>query len=162
MLLSWASISLAWHWMKSLTSVGCAVDTSSCYHVLNWFFLPKPAFLEFIWIFSSRNQLKINISYILSPNLTKRIPWNPAHQDLFKNTKGTIQFVLNFQLLFYLIFSEKIIQYSRTFALPVKKSLNQITMRPSSSSRAFQRHQEQELKHPHLVDLIPTFLHSEK
>jgi hypothetical protein len=35
------------------------------------FFLPKPGFLEFILIFSSRNHLKINISHILNPNLTK-------------------------------------------------------------------------------------------
>ncbi len=41
-----------------------------CYHVLNWFFLPKPGFLEFIWIFSDRNHFKINISHILNPNLT--------------------------------------------------------------------------------------------
>jgi hypothetical protein len=33
-----------------------------CCHVLNWLFLPKPGFLEFIWIFSGRNHLKINIS----------------------------------------------------------------------------------------------------
>ncbi len=30
-----------------------------CYHVFNWFFLSKPSLLEFIWIFSSRNHLKI-------------------------------------------------------------------------------------------------------
>ncbi len=41
------------------------------YHVLNRFFLPIPGFLEFIWIFSSKNQLNINISHILNPNLTK-------------------------------------------------------------------------------------------
>jgi hypothetical protein len=29
-----------------------------CYHVLNWFFLPKPGFLEFIRIFNTRNHLK--------------------------------------------------------------------------------------------------------
>jgi hypothetical protein len=40
---------------------------SKCYHVLNWFFLPKPEFWEFIWIFSGRNHLKINISHILNP-----------------------------------------------------------------------------------------------
>jgi hypothetical protein len=41
-----------------------------CYQVLNWFFLPKPGFLEFIWIFSGRNHFKINMSHILNPNLT--------------------------------------------------------------------------------------------
>jgi hypothetical protein len=42
-----------------------------CYHVFNWFILPKPGFLKFIWIFSGINHLKINISYILNSNLTK-------------------------------------------------------------------------------------------
>jgi hypothetical protein len=35
------------------------------------FFLPNPGFLEFIWIFSNKNHLKINIPHILNPNLTK-------------------------------------------------------------------------------------------
>ncbi len=96
-----------------------------CYHVLNWFFLPNLGFLEFIWIFSNRNHLKINISHILNPNLIKEIPLNPVHQDLSKNTKGTFQFLRTFQLWFNLIFSEKIIQYSRTFALQVQMSWNQ-------------------------------------
>jgi hypothetical protein len=60
----------------------------------------------------------------LNPNLTKSIPLNPSHQDLSKNTKGTFQ-LRNFQLSFNLIFSEKIIQYSRTFAPQVQTSWNQ-------------------------------------
>ncbi len=39
-----------------------------------------------------------------------------SHQDLSNNTKGTFQFLWNFQLRFNLIFSEEIILYSRTFA----------------------------------------------
>ena len=70
------------------------------------------------------------------------------------NTKGTFQFLRNFQLQFNLIFSEEIIQYSRTFAPQVQMSWNK-PMDPSSS-RAFQRHQEHDLKHPSLVDLITT------
>jgi hypothetical protein len=50
---------------------------------------------------------------------------NPAHQDLSNNTKGTFQFLWNFQPWFDLIFSEKIIQYLRTFALQVQTSWNQ-------------------------------------
>ncbi len=96
-----------------------------CYHSLKWFFLPKPGFLEFIWIFSSINCFKINISHILNPNLTKKIPLNPTHQDLSNNIKGTFQFVQNVQLWFNLIFSEKIIQYSKTFALQVQTSWKQ-------------------------------------
>jgi hypothetical protein len=41
------------------------------------------------------------------------------------NTKGIFQFPWNFQLLFNLIFSENIIQHSRTFALQVQMSWNQ-------------------------------------
>ncbi len=36
-----------------------------------WFFLSKPGFLEFIWIFSHGNHFKISIPHILNPNLTK-------------------------------------------------------------------------------------------
>jgi len=64
--------------------------------------------------------LKTNISHILNPNLTKKIPLNPAHQDLSKNTEGIFQFLRNFQLQFNLIFSEEIIQYSGTFAPQVQ------------------------------------------
>jgi hypothetical protein len=66
-------------------------------HSLNWFFLPKPDFLEFISNFSDSNHFKINISHILKPNLTKQIPLNPAHQDLSNKIKGTFQFLQNFQ-----------------------------------------------------------------
>jgi hypothetical protein len=84
------------------TSVACAVGPSV---PTSWNsgFLPKPGFLEFIWIFSGRNYLKINISHILDPNLTKQVLLNPAHQDLCNNTKGTFQFLRNFQLRFNLI-----------------------------------------------------------
>ncbi len=81
-------------------------------------------FVLFIRIFSYRI-FKINIPHILNPNLTKLIPLNPAHQDLSNNTKGTLQFLRNFQLWFNLIFSEEIIQYSRTFAQQVQTSWNQ-------------------------------------
>jgi hypothetical protein len=45
--------------------------------------------------------------------------------DLSNNTKGTFQFLQNFQLQFNLIFSEEIIQYSRAFAPEVQMSWNQ-------------------------------------
>ncbi len=35
------------------------------------FSFQKPGFLEFIWIFSDKNHLKINICHILNPNFTK-------------------------------------------------------------------------------------------
>ncbi len=76
-------------------------------------FPSKPGFVEIIWIFSGMNHFKITISHILSPNLINQLPFNPAHQDLSNNTKGTFQFLWNFQLWFNLIFIEEIIQYSR-------------------------------------------------
>jgi hypothetical protein len=54
-----------------------------------------------------------------------QIPSNPAHQYLSNNTKGTFQFLQDFQVRFNLIFSEEIIQYSRTFAPQVQTSWNQ-------------------------------------
>jgi hypothetical protein len=86
-----------------------------CYHVLNWFFLPKPGFLEFIWIFNGENHLKIQyLSYSESKSyqinsikilLIKIFPTTPkAHSNSSKN----------FSYNFNLIFSEKFIQYSRT------------------------------------------------
>jgi hypothetical protein len=59
-----------------------------------------------------------------------------------------------FSIRFNLIFSEEIIQYSRTFAREVQMSWNG-AMHPSLS-KAFQRHQEHNLKHPGSVDLITT------
>ncbi len=74
-----------------------------CYHNLSWFFLPKPDFLEFIWIFSGRNHLKINTSHIHNQKLTKsktfalqvQMSWNqspctPSCWELSKDTKNTI------------------------------------------------------------------------
>ncbi len=43
----------------------------------------------------------------------------------FNNTKATSQILWNFQLWFNLIFSEEIVQYSRTFAPQVQASWNQ-------------------------------------
>jgi hypothetical protein len=74
---------------------------------------------------------------------------NLSHRDLSSNTKGTFQFLPNFQLRFNLIFSDEIIQYSRTFALQVKR-----VMEPSPCTPP--RHKERNLKHPGSVDLITT------
>ncbi len=70
-----------------------------------------------------------------------------GYQDLSNNTKGMFQLLQNFQLWFNFIFSEEIIQYSRC---PGTNPMHH------SSSRAFQTHQEHDLKHPGLVDLITT------
>jgi hypothetical protein len=53
------------------TSVACAVGTHVTTSSTDFSF-PKPDFLEFIWIFSARNHLKINnVSHILNANFTK-------------------------------------------------------------------------------------------
>jgi hypothetical protein len=99
--------------------VACAIGPSiTTGH--NWF-------LGFTWIFTDINHLKINICHILNPNLTNKIPSNPAHQDLANNTNGTFQFLrIIFQLQFNLIFGEESIQYSRTFTPQVQMSWNQV------------------------------------
>ncbi len=105
------------------TSVACAVGPSVATPSTEFSF--QNLFLEFIWIFSSRNHLEINISRILNPNLTKWIPLNPAHQDLSNKHQWHIPILQNFQQRFNFIFSEEIIQYSKTFALHVQTSWNQ-------------------------------------
>jgi hypothetical protein len=70
-------------------------------------------FFGIYWIFSGRNHLKINVSHILNPNLTKSIPIKSCSSRSFQHH----QFLWNFQLGFGLIFSEEIIQYSKTFTL---------------------------------------------
>ncbi len=97
-----------------------------CYHVLNWFSLPTPDFLEFIWIFSCRNHLKIKYLPYSESKSYQINSIKSSYQDLSNNTKVTFQFLRNFQLQvnLILIFSEKIIQYSIPFALQVQTSWN--------------------------------------
>jgi len=119
-------------------------------------FPSKTWFLEFNWIFSGRNHLKINISHILNPNFTKWISLNPAHQDLSNNTKGTFQFLWKFQLQFNLIFSDKLIWYSRTFAAQVKTSWNQAHAHLLTESFQKTPRTQSEASWFDLVDLIST------
>ncbi len=124
-----------------------------CYHVLNCFFPSKTwlfgIYLNFQWQKLLQNQyLPHSASKSYQINSVKSC----SYQDLSNNTKGTLQFLRNFQLQLNLIFSEKIIQYSRTCAPQVHGSK---AMHPSLL-RAFQRHQEHNLKHSGLMDLITT------
>ncbi len=57
------------------------------------FSLPKPDLLKFIWIFTGKNHLKINISHIRNPNLPNKLCWillinvfptPKAHSNSFK------------------------------------------------------------------------------
>jgi hypothetical protein len=65
-----------------MTNVACAVGPSVTTYSTDF---------SFQNLFSGRNHLKINISPFPNPNLTKRIPLDPVHQDLSNNTKGTFQ-----------------------------------------------------------------------
>ncbi len=90
------------------------------------------------FLHSESKSYQINSIKILLINIFPTTP--KAHSNSSKK----------FQLRFNLIFNEKIIQYSRTFAPQVQTTWNQ------AHARAFQRHQEHDLKHPRLVDLITT------
>ncbi len=85
-------------------------------------FPSKTWFFRIYLNFQGQKSLK---NQFLTYSESKWIPLNPAHQDLSSNTKGTFQFLQNFQLWFNLIFSEEIIQYSRTFAMQVQTPWNQ-------------------------------------
>ncbi len=84
-----------------------------------------PSKTWFFGIYLNFQQQKSLKNQYLPHSESKSYQMNSAHQDLSKNTKGTFQFLRNFQLRLDLIFSEEIIQYSRTFALQVQTSWNQ-------------------------------------
>jgi hypothetical protein len=92
---------------------------------------PQLIFPSKTWFFgiylNFQQQKSLKNQYL--PQFQSKSYWiNPiktSHQDLSNNTKGTFQFLQNFQLWFNSIFNEKIIQYSRTFALQVQTSWNQ-------------------------------------
>jgi hypothetical protein len=92
--------------------VACAVSPSVTMFSTEFSFqnLVFEIYLNFQWKKSLKNQY-------LPHSKSKSYQINsihPAHQGLSNNTKGTFQFLRNFQLQFNLIFSEKIIQYSKT------------------------------------------------
>jgi hypothetical protein len=98
-----------WHLDDAWEYLWYSPNTSSL--IISWFFLPKPGFLKFIWIFSGKNHLKISISYLLKSKSyqIKIFPTTPkAHTNSSK---------FSAMIWFNLIFREEIIQYSKTFAL---------------------------------------------
>jgi hypothetical protein len=98
------------------------------WRVSSWAAKSKSALTLLLFSFFFLGDSKSRFWKFISSTLVWPVPLAqvlPRHQDLSKNTKGTFQFLRNFQLLFNLIFSEEIIQYSRTFALQVQKSWNQ-------------------------------------
>ncbi len=94
-----------------------------CYRVLNWFFLPKPGFLEFIFEFSAVEITEKSTS----PTFWIQILSNKFHSILrikiFPSTPNA--HFKSSEIFSYLIFSEEIIQYSRTFAPQVQTLCNQ-------------------------------------
>ncbi len=120
------------------------------HHVLNWFFLPKPQFWEFIWIFSSRNhQLKINISHILKSKSYQINSMKSCSSRSFQETPkahSNSSEIFNYYLFsFNFIFSEKKSFNIQELLHCQSKSHGTKPMHPFLS-RAFQRHQEQELE----------------
>jgi hypothetical protein len=99
------------------TSVACALDPSVT--------VVSTDFFGIFWHFSGRNYLKIQY---LPPSESKSYQINSiksCSSRSFQQTKGTFQFLRNFQLWFNLIFVEEIIQYSRTSLPQVQMPWNQ-------------------------------------
>jgi hypothetical protein len=73
--------------------------------------------LEFIWIFSDRNHLKINISHNSESKSDQINSIKSCSSRSFQqqHQRCTFQFLRNSQLPFNIISSEEIIQYSRNF-----------------------------------------------
>jgi hypothetical protein len=92
---------------------------------LNRFFLPKPCFLEFIWIFSGRNHLKDQYLPHFESKSYQINSIESCSSRSFQQHQRHFPVPQNFQLWFNLIFSEEIIQYSITFAQQVQTSWNQ-------------------------------------
>jgi len=72
----------------------------------------------------------------------------------FQNTKGSFQFLQKFQLWFNSIFTEEVIQYSKTSTQHVQTPWNQANA--PLLERAFERDEEHNLKHPSSVDPVST------
>jgi hypothetical protein len=93
-----------------------------CYHhVLNWFFLPKPGFFGIYLNFQRQKPLK-----------NQYFPYCDSKSYQTNSIKSC--FVQNFQLQFNLIFSQEIVQYSRTFQPQFQTSWNQAHARTLASA----------------------------
>jgi hypothetical protein len=91
-----------------------------CYHILIWFFLPKPGFLKFIWIFSGKNHLKINISPTFWIQISPRNSIKSCSSRSFQDHQRHIPVPPKFQLRFNLVFSGKNHSYSRISTPPFR------------------------------------------
>ncbi len=93
---------------------------------------PQLIFPPKTWFFGiSLNFQRQKSQKSISPTFRIKISPNKFHLivlikiDLSDSTKGTFQFVRNFQLRFNLIFNQEIVQYSRAFALQAQTPWNQ-------------------------------------
>ncbi len=99
-----------------------------CYHVFNWVFLPKPGFLGIYSNFQWQQKPLKNqyLPHFESKSDQINFINPPPHQDLSKKLQRHIPIPLKFSVtIMNLIFSEKIIQYSKTFWPKVQTSWNQ-------------------------------------
>jgi len=134
---TWASI---WRWIIDTSNVCIDLLNSQIWKEIMLELNGKPSsVITFSTDFSLQNLVFWNLFEFLVAEITlksisltfwiqilpNKIPLNPAHQDLSNNYKGTFQFLLSFQLWFNLIFSEEIIQYSRTSTPQVQTPWNQ-------------------------------------
>jgi hypothetical protein len=137
------------------TSVACAIDPSVTMSSTD-FSLPKPGFLEFFGIFQQQISLKNQCLPHLKSKSYQINSINSCSSRSFQQHPRHIPISPNFSV-------KKLIEYSRTFAPKVQKVMESKTVHTSLTTRAFQRHQDHDLKHPGSVDLITTkqttFLH---
>jgi len=130
--------------------VVCAIDPSVNTSSTDFSFqnLVFGIYLNFQWQKSFKNQyLPHSESKSYQINSIKL-----CSSRYFQQHQRHIPILLKFSAT--IIFSEEIIQYSRTFGPQVQTSWNQA--HAPLLVETFQRHQEHNLKHPGLVDLIIT------
>jgi len=112
-----------------------------------WFF---QIYLNFQWQKSLQNQYLTHFeSKSYQINSIKS-----SHQNIFKNIKGTFQFLQNFQLLYNFFSMKK--SFDIQELLHRKSKRHETKPMHPSSLRAFQRDQEHNLKRPGWVDFIHT------
>jgi hypothetical protein len=141
-----------------MTSVACAIGPS-CYHVLNWFFSFQNLIFWNLFEFSASKITSKTVSPPHSESKSYQINFIKSLLiEIFPTTpEGTYQFIRNFHSYdLILIFSEEIIQYSRTFCTTSPNAMEPKPMQPSLLRAFSQRHQEHDLKHPGSVNLITT------
>jgi hypothetical protein len=130
---------------------------SKCYHVLNWVFVPKPGFLEFIWIFKQQKSLK---NQYLPHSESKSYQINSiksCSSRSFQQHWRHIPIPPKFSATIYFNFPWRHHSIFKNFCTTSPNIMEPSPCTPHRElSKAFQRHQEHNLKHPGSVDLIIT------